>query len=205
MRLRIGVALAVVVIAAAGFLAGPLSRGDRLSDILTGQTPLLAGAARAPGGGADLSGAADMGTDQRPATLRIACEPAGSGLSAALTVPRFADLTPRFAFEAYEGPSGTTKPLTALRVVGANGVRSVIAPASGATAADPSTSFTFTVAAPRRSENPLRAVAAGFAEPGTRIVWTQSSPRTGDAPVVATFTVTEAAPLRAALEPCFGP
>ncbi len=166
---------------------------------------LVAGPALAAGGEVDLTGEATIGTEARHVTLRLACDPAHAGLSAALTVPRFADLTPRFAFEAYEGPSGTTKPLTALRVVGANGVRSVIAPASGATAADPSTSFTFTVAAPRRSENPLRAVAAGFAEPGTRIVWTQSSPRTGDAPVVATFTVTEAAPLRAALEPCFGP
>ena len=36
-----------VVIAVAALLAGPLSRGDRLSDIVTGRTPLLAGATRA--------------------------------------------------------------------------------------------------------------------------------------------------------------
>ena len=60
MRLRIGVALAVVVIAVAALLAGPLSRGDRLSDIVTGRTPLLAGANRASGGSADLSGTAAL-------------------------------------------------------------------------------------------------------------------------------------------------
>ena len=49
MRLRIGVGLGVVIIAAVALLAGPLSRGDRLSDILTGQTPLF-------GGNRDLAG-----------------------------------------------------------------------------------------------------------------------------------------------------
>lgn len=66
MRLRIGVALAVVVIAAVALLAGPLSRGDSLSDILTGRTPLLAGSARAPGGSADLTGTATLEADRRP-------------------------------------------------------------------------------------------------------------------------------------------
>jgi hypothetical protein len=163
-------------------------------------TPVLAA-----GGDADLSGEATIGTESRHVTLHLACDPAHAGLSAVLTLPRFADLAPRFDFEAFEGPAGTTKPLTALRIVGSNGVRSVIAAASGAVAADPSTGFTLTVAAPRRSENPLRAVAPGFAQAGTRIVWTQSSPRPGDVAVVATFTVDDAAPLRAALEPCFGP
>ena len=81
----------------------------------------------------------------------------------------------------------------------------MIAPATGAVAADPATSYTFTVAGPKRTENPLRGIATGFAEAGARIVWTQSSPRAGDASVIATFTVTEPAPLRTALEPCFGP
>jgi hypothetical protein len=156
-------------------------------------------------GEAELTGEATIGTEARHVTLRLACDPAHAGLSAALTVPRYADLAPRFDFEAFEGPSGTAKPLTALRIVGASGVRSVIAAATGAVAADPSTSFTLVVVAPRRSENPLRAVAASLAQPGTRIVWTQSSPRPGDAPVIATFTVADAAPLRTALEPCFGP
>lgn len=166
---------------------------------------LLASPALAAGGEAGLTGEATIGTEARHVTLRLACDPAHAGLSAALTVPRFADLAPRFDFDAFEGPSGTTKPLAAIRIVGPNGVRSVIAAASGAVAADPSTSFTLTVVAPRRSENPLRGIAAGFAEAGARIVWTQSSPRAGDAPVVATFRVTDAAPLRAALEPCLGP
>ncbi|GJD36561.1 hypothetical protein [Methylobacterium aerolatum] len=166
---------------------------------------LVTAPALAAGGEADLAGEATIGTEARHVALHLACDPAHAGLSAALTVPRFADLTARFAFDAFEGPSGTTKPLTALRLVGPSGVRTVIAPASGAVAADPSTSFTLTVAAPRRSENPLRAVAAGFAQAGTRIVWTQSSPRAGDASMVATFTVSDPAPLRAALEPCFGP
>lgn len=166
---------------------------------------LVATPALAAGGDVDLSGEATIGAEGRHVTLRLTCDPAHAGLSAALTVPRYADLTARFDFEAFEGSGGTTKPLTALRIAGPNGVRSVIAAASGAVAADPSTSFILTVAAPRRSENPLRAVAAGFAQAGTRIVWTQSSPRPGDASVAATFTVTDPTPLRTALEPCFGP
>ncbi|GJE38699.1 hypothetical protein [Methylobacterium persicinum] len=164
-----------------------------------------AAAPPAAGGEAVLTGEATIGSEARHVTLRLACDPAHAGISAVLTVPRFADLTPRFAFDAFEGPDGTTKPLTAIRIVGANGVRSVIAPATGAVAADPATSYTFTVAGPKRTENPLRGIATGFAEAGARIVWTQSSPRAGDASVIATFTVTEPAPLRTALEPCFGP
>jgi hypothetical protein len=166
---------------------------------------LLASPASAAGGEVGLTGEATLGTEARHVTLRLACEPARAGLSAVLSVPRFADLAPRFDFEAFEGPAGTAKPLTAIRVAGANGVRSVIAPASGAVAADPSTSFTLTVAGPKRTENPLRGIAAGFAEPGARIVWAQTSPRAGDAPLIATFPVTDAGALRTALEPCFGP
>jgi hypothetical protein len=165
----------------------------------------LAAPALAAGGEVGLTGEATLGPEARHVTLRLACDPAQAGLSAVLSVPRFADLAPRFAFDAFEGPSGTTKPLTAIRVVGPNGVRSVIAPASGAVAADPPTSFTLTVAGPKRSENPLRGVAPGFVEPGARIVWTQSSPRAGDAPLIATFSVTEPGPLRTALEPCVAP
>ncbi|KAA0124955.1 hypothetical protein CIW48_04250 [Methylobacterium sp. P1-11] len=202
MRLRIGVALAVVVIAAAGFLAGPLSRGDRLSDILTGQTPLLAGVARAPGGGADLSGAADLGTDQRPATLRIACEPAGSGLSAALTVPRFAELAPRFDFAGLAGSDSET-PLTGILVSSAGSVRSVRMPVQGA-ATGREAGFTLTVTGARRGEDPLRGVAQALTQPGTRLTWTQASPRSGDPALTAVFTVTEAdaAALKNALGGC---
>lgn len=165
----------------------------------------LASPALAAGGETELTGEATIGTEARHVTLRLACDPAHAGLSAALTVPRFADLAAHFDFNAFEGPSGTTKPLTALRVAGPNGVRSVIAPASGAVAADPSTSFILTVAAPRRGENPLRGIAGALAQPGARIVWTQWSPRASDTSVTATFTVGDPTPLRNALEPCFGP
>jgi hypothetical protein len=202
MRLRIGVALAVVIIAAAALLAGPLSRGDRLSDILTGQTPLLAGAARAPGGTADLSGTAALGADRRPATLRVACDPAGTGLSAALIVPRFAELAPRFDFAGLEGPAGET-PLTGILVSSAGSVRSVRMPVRGA-ATGPDAGFTLTVTGARRGEDPLRGVALALAEPGTRLTWTQASPRSGDPALTATFTPSEgdAATLKGALGGC---
>ncbi|MCJ2012566.1 hypothetical protein [Methylobacterium sp. J-076] len=166
---------------------------------------LLASPALAAGGETELTGEATLGGEARHVTLRLACDPAHAGLSAALTVPRYADLAPRFDFHAFEGPDGTGKPLTALRVSGGSGVRSVIAPASGAVAADPATSFVLTVAGPRRSENPLRSIAADLARPDARITWAQASPRPGDAPLTATFRIEEAGPLRTALEPCFGP
>ncbi|MFC6792075.1 hypothetical protein ACFQE0_22345 [Methylobacterium komagatae] len=149
-----------------------------------------------------LVGEATIGSASRHVTLRLACDPAHAGLSAALTIPRFADLSSTFDVDAFTGASGTTKPLTAIRVVGANGVRSMIAPATGAVAADPATSFTLTVAGPKRTENPLRGIAPGFAQPGARIVWTQSSPRAGDASVIATFLVTDATAIRNVVEPC---
>lgn len=165
----------------------------------------LAAPALAAGGEADLSGEAMIGGEGRHVTLHLACDPAHAGLSAALTVPRFADLASRFDFDAFEGPGGTPKPLTALRVAGPGGVRSMIAAASGSVAADPTTSFVLAVAAPRRSENPLRGFAGALAQAGARITWTQTSPRAGDASLVATFTVDDASALRGALEPCAGP
>ena len=72
MRLRIGVALAIVIIAAAVLLAGPLSRGYQLSEILSGQAPLLPGGNRAAAGAADLTGRASLGADAR----RAACQDA---------------------------------------------------------------------------------------------------------------------------------
>jgi hypothetical protein len=202
MRLRIGVALAVVIIAAAALLAGPLSRGDRLSDILTGRTPLLAGAARAPGGSADLSGTADLGADARPAILRVACDPAGSGLSAALTVARYAEWAPRFDFAGLDG-SASTAPLTGILVSSAGSVRSVRMPVQGAaTGAD--SGFTLTVTGARRGEDPLRGTALALTQSGTKLTWTQASPRSGDPALTATFTVREAdaAALKGALAGC---
>lgn len=201
MRLRIGVGLGVVLIAAAALLAGPLSRGERLSDILTGRTPLFGGN-RAPGGSADLTGAADLGTDQRRATLHLACEPGGTGLSAALTVPRFAELAPRFDFAGLEGSAGET-PLTGILVSSAGSVRSVRMPVQGA-ATGPDAGFTLTVTGARRGEDPLRGVAAALTQPGTKLTWTQASPRSGDPALTAVFTPSEgeAAALKAALGGC---
>lgn len=202
MRLRIGVALAVVGIAAVALLAGPLSRGDRLSDILTGRTPLLAGGTRAPGGGANLTGTADLGTDQRPATLYLACDPGGTGLSAALTVPRFAELAPRFDFAGLEGADSAT-PLTGILVSSTGSVRSMRMPVQGAaTGAD--SGFTLTVTGARRGEDPLRGLAVALTQPGTKLTWTQASPRSGDPALTAVFTVAEsdAAALKGALTGC---
>ncbi|WP_457106299.1 hypothetical protein [Methylobacterium sp. P5_C11] len=202
MRLRIGVALAVVGIAAVALLAGPLSRGDRLSDILTGQTPLLAGGARAPGGSATLTGAAELGPDRRPATLHLACDPGGTGLSAALTVPRFAELAPRFDFAGLAG-SGSEPPLTGILVSSAGSVRSVRIPVQGAaTGAD--AGFTLTVTGARRGDDPLRGLAQALSQPGAKLTWTQASPRSGDPALTATATVAEAdaAALKDALAGC---
>ncbi|MEE7503972.1 hypothetical protein ACLBXO_17385 [Methylobacterium sp. C33D] len=202
MRLRIGVALAVVVIAAAALLAGPLSRGESLSDILTGRTPLLAGSARGPGGSADLTGTATLAVDHRPATLHVACDPAGTGLSAALTVPRFAELAPRFDFAGLEGAE-SEKPLTGLLVSSAGSVRSARMPVRGA-ATGPESGFTLTVTGARRGEDPLRGVALALVQPGTKLTWTQASPRGEDPTLTAAFTVAEAdaAALKGALTGC---
>lgn len=202
MRLRIGVTLAVVGIAAVALLAGPLSRGDRLSDILTGQTPLLAGSARAPGGSATLMGTAELGADRRPATLRLACDPGGTGLSAALTVPRFAELAPRFDFAGLAG-SGSETPLTGILVSSAGSVRSVRIPVQGA-ATGAEAGYTLTVTGARRGDDPLRGLAQALSQPGAKLTWTQASPRSGDPALTATATVAEAdaAALKTALAGC---
>ncbi|MCJ2054508.1 hypothetical protein [Methylobacterium sp. J-070] len=202
MRLRVGVGLAIVIIAAAALLAGPLSRGDRLSDILTGRAPLLPGGSRVPGGSADLTGTAELGTDRRPATLHVACDPGGTGLSAALTVPRFAELAPRFDFAGLAGSASET-PLTGILVASAGSVRSVRMPVQGA-ATGAESGFTLTVTGARRGEDPLRGVALTLTQPGTKLTWTQASPRAGDPALTATFTVAEgdASALKAALGGC---
>ena len=189
MRLRIGVAFAIVIIAAVALLAGPLRRGESLSDILTGRTPLLTGVSRTPGGSADLSGAADLGTDQRSATLHVACDPGGTGLSAALTVPHVAELAPRFDFAGLEGSGGET-PLTGILVSSAGSVRSVRMPAQGA-ANGADAGFTLTVTGARRGEDPLRGVALALTQPGAKLTWTQASPRSGDPTLTATFAPSE--------------
>lgn len=165
---------------------------------------LMAGGARAAGGEAVLSGRATIGVEERTLTLRLACDPAGPGLSAMLTVPRFADLAQRFDFDALEGPTGSAAPSTGIQVSGAGGVRGVRVRASGSVAAEPATSFTLTVAGARRGEDPLRGIAPAMTEAGARLTWTQGSPREGDAPLVATFPIgdAEATSVRAAVWAC---
>lgn len=65
---------------------------------------LMTGGARAAGGEAALTGRATIGVEERALTLRMSCDPAGPGLSAVLTVPRFEDLKRRFDFDGLEGP-----------------------------------------------------------------------------------------------------
>lgn len=203
MRLRIGVALAVAVIALAALLAGPWSRGYRLSEILTGGAPLLPDGTRPAGGAADLSGNATLGTGQRPVTLHLACDPGGTGLSAALTVPGFAELAQSFDFAGLEG-SGSATLLTGILVSNAGSVRSLRMPVQGVAATGPDAGFTLTVTAARRGEDPLHGVALALVQPGTKLTWTQASPRAGDPSLVATFTIAEsaAAALKTALGGC---
>lgn len=167
---------------------------------------LAAGGAQAAAGAVELAGRATIGPEARAVTLRLTCDAAGPGLSAALSVPRFADLTERFDFDALEGPTASQALLTGIQVAGSDGVRGVRISASGAVAADPPTGFTLTVAGARRSEDPLRAVAPALTKPGARLIWTQGSPRKGDAPLVATFAIgdAEADEAKAVLGPCFG-
>ena len=179
----------------------PCSFAARWSTALGATAALLAGAAQAGAAGIDLPGTATVGPESRAVTLRLDCEPK-TGIAATLTVPGFADLP--FDFDGLEGPSGSTAPLTEMRIVTAAGVRTTRTRASGAVAADPATSFALTVAPARRGEAPLREAALALAEPGAKLVWTQGSPRKGDAPLIATFVVAEGqtAPVRAALGPC---
>ena len=72
MRLRIGVALAILVIAVAVLAAGPWPHGFRLSDILTGGTPVLPDGSRPVAGSTDLAGNASLGAGQHPVTMRLA-------------------------------------------------------------------------------------------------------------------------------------
>lgn len=203
MRLRIGVALAILVIAVAVLAAGPWPHGFRLSDILTGGTPVLPDGSRPVAGSTDLAGNASLGAGQHPVTLRLACDPAGSGLSAVLTVPRFADFSEGFDVAGLQG-GGNAAPLTSILVSNAAGVRSVRMAAQGAEARDPDRSISLTVAGARRGEDPLLGVALALAQAGTRLTWTQASPRGGDQTLTAVFSVSDsdAVALKTALGSC---
>ncbi|MCJ2090960.1 hypothetical protein MKK67_00325 [Methylobacterium sp. J-072] len=203
MRQRIGVALAILVVAVAVLAAGPWPHGFRLSDVLTGGTPVLPDGSRPVAGSADLAGNATLGAGQHPATLRLTCDPAGSGLSAVLTVPRFSDFAEGFDVAGLQG-AGNTAPLTGILVSNAAGVRSVRMAAQGAETRDPEKTFSLTVAGARRSEDPLRGVVLALAQTGTRLTWTQASPRAGDQTLTASFSVSDkdAAALKTALGSC---
>ncbi|MCJ2134981.1 hypothetical protein MKK69_13090 [Methylobacterium sp. J-026] len=203
MRLRIGVALAILGVAVAVLVAGPWPHGVRLSDVLTGGTPVLPDGSRPVAGSMELSGHATFGAGQHPATLRLACDPAGSGLSAVLTVPHFAAAAEGFDVAGLEG-DGHAAPLTGILVANAGGVRSVRMPAQGAETRDPDTGFSLTVAGARRGEDPLRGVTLALTQAGTRLTWTQASPRAGDQTLTAGFSVadSDAAALRTALGGC---
>lgn len=162
---------------------------------------LLALSIAAPAAALEVQGSAAVGSEQRPVTLRLDCEPK-TGIAAVLTIARFEGLP--FDFDAFEGPTGSTAPLTELRVSNAAGVRTTRARASGAVAVDPSTSFVFTVAPTRRGEAPLREVALALAEPGAKLIWSQSAVKKGATPLLATISIPEDrnAALRTTLGPC---
>ena len=198
MRLRIGVALAIGVIAVAALAAGSWPHGFRLTDILTGGSPVLPDGSRPKAGAADLSGNATLGAGQHPATLRLACDPAGSGLSAVLAVLHVDE-----SFDAAGlASAGSAAPLTGILVSNAGSVRSVRMAAQGAVAGDQSLSLTVTGG--RRGEDPLRGIATALTQAGTRLTWTQASPRAGDPALTARFSVadSDAAALNTALGSC---
>lgn len=203
MRLRIGVALAILVIAVAVLATGPWPHGFRLSDVLTGGTPVLPDGSRPVAGSAELSGNATLGAGQHPATLGLACDPAASGLSAVLTVPHAAAYAERFDVAGLES-AGTAAPLTGILVSNAGSVRSVRMAAQGAEAREPDKGFSLTVAGARRGEDPLRGIALALTQAGTRLTWTQASPRVGEPTLAASFLVAEkdATGLKAALNGC---
>lgn len=195
MRRRIGVALALAVVAGAVLVAGPWRHGVGLLDWLSGTAPSSDGVP-AVGGHADLAGTAALGTGQGDATLRMVCDPAGTGLSAVLTVPQGPGAVP---FDA-AGLTATGGPLTGITVANAAGVRSVRMPARGA--AGPA-GITLTVTGARR-EDPLRGIGLALSQPATKVTWTQASPHAGDPALTATFAVAEAdaAALKGALGGC---
>ncbi|WP_156295772.1 hypothetical protein [Methylobacterium aquaticum] len=148
-----------------------------------------------------------IGPESRDVAMAFGCTPrqsrtAAGSLVIGVEVPNFDALEKRFDFGAFEGPTGTRKPLTEITV--AQGVR---LPASGAIAVD-GTSFSLGVAAALRGEEAalrkLRTIAAAAsAGPGT-LRWRQESPRKGDAPILVTVPVSaaDADRLKAALAPC---
>ncbi len=147
-------------------------------------------------------GEATIGGASRHVTLRLACDPAQAGLSAALTIPRFADVSATFDFDAFEGPGGTGQ--APHRDPGRGGERRAQHDRPGERRGGRRSGHQLHPdrRRPEAHRKPLRGIAPGLAEANARIVWTQSSPRAGDAAIIATFPVTDAAAMRKVIEPC---
>jgi hypothetical protein len=154
-----------------------------------------------------LPGKAVIGPESRVVTMTFGCTTTRSrtetgALSIGFDVPDFDTLEKRFNFGAFEGPTGTRKPLTEITIA-----QSVRLPANGAVAVD-GTGFSLAVGASLRGEaaelGKLKAVAtAASAGPGD-LRWRQDSPRKGDLPILVTVPIsaTVADRLKSALSPC---
>ncbi|UHC16651.1 hypothetical protein LRS73_01585 [Methylobacterium currus] len=154
-----------------------------------------------------LPGKAVIGPESRAVTMTFGCSTTRSrtetgALSIGFDVPDFEALEKRFDFGAFEGPTGTRKPLTEITV--AQGVR---LPANGAVAVD-GTSFSLGASASLRGQaaelGKLKAIAgAASAGPGD-LRWRQDSPRKGDVPILVSVPIpaADADRLKAALAPC---
>ncbi len=154
-----------------------------------------------------LPGKAAIGPESRAVTMTFGCTTTRSrtetgALSIGFDVPGFEALENRFDFGAFEGPTGTRKPLSEITV--AQGLR---LPANGAVAID-GTSFSLGVGASLRGEaaelGKLKAIAAAVSAGPADLRWRQDSPRKGDDPILVTVPIpaAEAGRIKAALAPC---
>ncbi|WP_157091414.1 hypothetical protein [Methylobacterium nodulans] len=169
------------------------------------------GLALAAGGTVSLPGTAVIGSDSRDVTMVFACDDTQArgqtgSLSIGFGVPAFETLAKRFDFDAFEGPDGPHKPLSAIKATTAQPLRLA---ASGSIAAD-GTTFDFAVAAAMRAEaaqlTSVHILASEVVKGGGLLRWHQGSPRQGDASILVTVLIGEAdaARLKTALAPCLG-
>lgn len=154
-----------------------------------------------------LPGKAAIGPESREIAMTFGCTPSRSrndtgGLTIGFDVPNFEALEKRFDFGAFEGPTGTRKPLTEITVA-----QAVRVSANGSIAID-GTSFSLGTGASLRGEaaelKRIRTVAAAVGAGAGTLRWRQESPRKGDDPIVVTVPIAaaEADRLKAALGPC---
>ncbi|TGD99799.1 hypothetical protein [Methylobacterium nonmethylotrophicum] len=165
------------------------------------------GPALAADGTVSLTGRAVVGPESRDVAMAFTCTDTRSrtetgSLSIGFEVPNFEALEKRFDFGAFEGPSGTRRPLTEITVG-----QPVRVSANGAIKVD-GTTFALGAGASLRGEAAelakLRSVvAAAGAGPGS-LRWRQESPRKGDSPLVVTVSISaaESDRLKTALAPC---